>query len=90
MTNAYDIEIEYFGAFSRFKDETPLILKMPANSTIQDLKTTLFNALSEFDDGKLEGLIISSAIADDYRIYNKDETINKSGRFAILPPVNGG
>ncbi len=90
MTNTYDIEIEYFGAFSRFKGETPLVLKMPVNSTVQDLKTSLFKALSEFDDGKLKSLITSSAIADDYRIYNKGEIINKSGKFAILPPVNGG
>ncbi len=90
MTNNINIEIEYFGAFSKFKDEVPLTLELPLNSTIQDLKTAIFNALSEFDDGKLEGLIAASAIADDNRIYNKDETISKSGKFAILPPVNGG
>lgn len=90
MSEIYEIEIEYFGAFSRFKEETPMIIKMPMNSNIQNLKAELYHALKEYDDGKLEELILSSAIADDFRIYNKNETICKSGKFAILPPVNGG
>ena len=90
MPDVLEIEIEYFGAFSRFKEESPLKMDVVIGTKTSDLKAKLYSYLKEYDDGNLLGLINSSAIADDDRVYNSTDEIFKSGKYAILPPVNGG
>ena len=85
-----EIEIELYGALSRFKSQSPLILSVSKNIEIADLKEILFNNLKEYDDGNLQNLINTCAFADDDRIYPKDYKLNSSIKLAILPPVNGG
>lgn len=90
MIKNLEIEIEFFGAFSHFKSEKPTILIIEENTKVYELKNKLYQKLKEYDDGNLENLINTSAIADDDRIYNRNENIIKAGKYAILPPVNGG
>lgn len=90
MGDEIEIEIELYGAFSRFKSQSPFILRAKKDIEIADLKKILFKKLQEYDDGNLQNLINTCAFADDDKIYPKDYKLQSSMKLAILPPVNGG
>lgn len=90
MNTMCKIEIDFYGTFSRFSSNDPVLISLNQGSTISQLKLAIFELLREYDDGNLQSLINVSAIADDNQIYQKDFVINEDAKFAILPPVNGG
>lgn len=90
MGDEIEIEIELYGAFSRFKSQSPFILRAKKDIEIADLKEIIFKKLQEYDDGNLQNLINTCAFADDDKIYPKDYKLQSSMKLAILPPVNGG
>lgn len=90
MGDEIEIEIELYGVMSRFKSQSPFILRTKKDIEIAALKEILFKKLQEYDDGNLQYLINTCAFADDDKIYPKEFKLQSSIKLAILPPVNGG
>lgn len=91
MVQNLKVEIALFGAFRKFETGQPLIVELPQDATLCDLRQALGAELSRRDPAfNQQALLDQSALADDHQILHNDWRLEQNTRLAILPPVSGG
>ncbi len=91
MQDSVNVEINMFGMLKKFSEEPPLMLGVPAGSSIAEildvLKKNLANRFPDFNHHKV---IDASVLADEKEVLKHDHIINQDTSLAVLPPVCGG
>ena len=91
MADHIEIKVRLFGAFRRYSSASEISLKIASGSSVAEVKTLLAQHLKQLDSGFSEQTLMeNSVLADETRILSGTETIQRSARLAILPPVCGG
>ena len=82
--NTVELNILTFGIAKDIIGKQTFNLKVPATSTVLQLKEKLFQDYPELQ--KLKSLAI--AVNNEY--VEQDEVLNASDEIALIPPVSGG
>lgn len=83
-----EIRFRFFGAMRAFGDGR--LLRVPAGSTVAQVKELLAQQLSAEFANFQNGLLAQSAIGDARAVLGERDAIPLSGELAVLPPVCGG
>jgi molybdopterin converting factor small subunit len=82
--DCFEVQVRLFGSFRNFGDGQSLVVTVPDNATVVDLKNVLAGIL------KANDLVAQSAVADETKVLSDHEPLRGRTKFAILPPVCGG
>jgi len=84
------VEVSLFGAFRDYEPGALVVLEIPANSRVAELR----NALAAYGRahwiGFKEGLLQRSAFASETCVLRDHESLPEGERIVVLPPVGGG
>ncbi|MBP9777591.1 MAG: hypothetical protein KBD25_00250 [Rickettsiaceae bacterium] len=87
-----NINIKFFGPlkkYSKYKKLDAILVK--PGCTVSEFKNTLLGIITNLEqNSNARSLIMSSAIADDTRVYQNEDKLLKNISLLVLPPVCGG
>jgi molybdopterin synthase sulfur carrier subunit len=84
------VDIELFGAFRRYAPDEVVSLRVPADSSVDEVKAALIDALAAGGAAPDAALVAASPLATDSEILPRGARLAHDARLAILPPVSGG
>ena len=84
------VEVSLFGAFRDYEPGALVVLEIPADSKVVDLRSALSAYGRAHWTGFKEGLLQRSAFACDACILRDHEPLPKDEHIVVLPPVGGG
>lgn len=86
-----EVKVRLFGAFRKYGDGREIAVGLPERSGLNELKSALAGKLrAEHAGFSGEGLLASSAFADESVLLPPDMKFERSCSVAVLPPVCGG
>lgn len=86
-----EVKIRLFGALRDYGDDREIKLKVPASSSVCQLRASLLSHIQCFHPQFAEPhLVMDSAFAIESEILQDSFQIESDCRLAILPPVCGG
>lgn len=94
MMKTIKLRIELFGAFRQYTKEENLEICLKPGASLKDLRKELGSALQNLSPSSsptsIQGLIESSAFADERAVLSESLRLESDMNIAVLPPVCGG
>lgn len=84
------VEVSLFGAFREYEPGALVVLDIPADARVADLRSALSVHGRVHWTGFKEGLLQRSAFASEACILRDHEPLPEGERIVVLPPVGGG
>lgn len=86
-----EVKVRLFGAFRKYGDGREIAVELPERSGLNELKSALAGKLrAEHAGFSGDGLLASSAFANEAAILSPDVRFERGCSIAVLPPVCGG
>lgn len=84
------VELALFGAFRQFDPGASVVLEVPDDARVAELRSALAAHAAKHWPGFHPGLLERSAFASEREVLRESEPIPAERRMAVLPPVSGG
>lgn len=84
------VEVSLFGAFRDYTTTSLVVLEVPVQPRVADLRRALSAHGRAHWPGFKEGLLQRSAFATESSVLRDHEPIPPGARIVVLPPVGGG
>lgn len=86
-----DIKLSMFGAYRSLVPRGDLLLSVPPDGKVADVRTALTRALKEQHGSvDIEGLVKVSVFADKVAVLKDDAVLANRTELAVIPPISGG
>jgi molybdopterin converting factor small subunit len=86
-----DIKLSMFGAYRGLVPRGELLLPVPPDARIADVRAALIRVLKEQNDSfDVEGLVNVSVFADKAAVLKDDAALANRAELAVIPPISGG
>ncbi len=86
-----DVKLWMFGAYRGLVPQGELLVSLPPDAKIADVRAALTRALKEahgsFD---VDGLVKVSVFADKVAVLKDDAVVANRTELAVIPPISGG
>ena len=84
------IELDLFGALREQAPGARVVLDVPEDCSVADLRAALQAHAAANWTGVGAGLLAKSAFASEQAVLRDSDAVPTQGRVAVLPPVSGG
>lgn len=84
------VEVSLFGAFRDYEPGALVVLEIPVDARVADLRSALLAHGRAHWPGFKEGLLQRSAFASEACIMRDHEPLPQDEQIVVLPPVGGG
>lgn len=86
-----DVKLSMFGAYRSLVPRGELLLSVPPDAKVADVRAALTRALKEQHGSvDVEGLVKVSVFADKVAVLKDDAVLANRTELAVIPPISGG
>ena len=87
-----EIQLKLYGSSKMLSDKETLLIELPANSNVEQLRNSLSKIISEkYSKSNLSNLPISAAFfSENDEVINDNYQLKNKELISIIPPIGGG
>ena len=87
-----EIQLKLYGSSKLLSDKETLLIELPANSNVEQLRNSLSKIISEkYSKSNLSNLPISAAFfSENDEVINDNYQLKNKELISIIPPISGG
>jgi molybdopterin converting factor small subunit len=87
-----EIQLKLYGSSKLLSDKETLLIELPANSNVEQLRNSLSKIISEkYSKSNLSNLPISAAFfSENDEVINDNYQLKNKELISIIPPIGGG
>ena len=92
VANIMEIQLKLYGSSKLLSDKETLLIELPANSNVEQLRNSLSKIISEkYSKSNLSNLPISAAFfSENDEVINDNYQLKNKELISIIPPIGGG